>query len=88
MAKDKRKKKFFQGMEHLHTEIENTTTKNDIKEELKDSPVLLSTLKKDLLSVILLMSLFVLILIILMVFDKTSSSLTIFAGKITSLFIK
>jgi len=89
MAKDKRKKKMLQGMEHLKAEIEHDTTVDKVSQvKVPKSSVEHLLLKKDLIFIILLMSLFFLVLVCLMVFDKMSDNLGIFAEKVTSLFIK
>ena len=89
MAKDKRKRKYFQGMEHLKHEVEDVSD-HSIMPGLDDQQPSLerSLLRKDLIFIILLMSLFFLVLVGLMVLDKNSDYLSVLAEKISSLLIK
>lgn len=85
MAKDKRKKKYFQGIEHLEQEyvVSQEKSENIVsnKEEYR-------YLKKDLLTIILLILIFFGVLTGLTLLDKNTNYLTNLASKITSYFIK
>lgn len=86
MAKDKRKKKYFQGLEHLRPQIESAQTGQVIREdEFLPSA---KFLKSDLIKVMILVISFLVILAGLTVLDKNTDILTKTATKITSLIIK
>jgi hypothetical protein len=94
MSKDKRKKKFFQGMEHLQKEFKgNETAKlssqsagiNQVDRGLTTEHIYI---RKDLIGVMIIMSLIFVAFAALTYIDKTSDVLTNFADKITSLVIK
>ena len=82
---DKRKKKYFQGLEHLKSEIETSQETTAVTEE---SLVESRFLKKDLIKVIILMIIFIVVIAGLTVLDKQTTYLTDIAQKITSIFIK
>jgi hypothetical protein len=90
MSKDKRKKKYFQGMEHLqHQAIQQPAPSANAQVSLGTQ---ISTeseyIKKDLRNVIILMSIIVLLMAGLTILDKKTDKLTTFAEKITSVVIK
>jgi len=86
MAKDKRKKKYFQGLEHLRKEHENAPTQGTItSEEFLPSA---RFLKKDLTKVLIMVCSFLIILAGLTIIDKKTEILSDLASKITAIFIK
>ena len=94
MSKDKRKKKFFQGIEHLKKEVEGPMTAK-LGSQLVRSDLVNDGLtsehayiRKDLIGVIIIMSLIIVIFAVFAYIDKTSDVLTDFAQKITSIVIK
>jgi hypothetical protein len=94
MSKDKRKKKFFQGIEHLKKEVEGPMT-GKLGSQLVRSDLVNNGLtsehgyiRKDLIGVLIIMSLIIVVFAVLTYIDKTSNVLTDFAQKITSIVIK
>ena len=90
MSKDKKKKKFLQGMEHLKNEYIAPTSQTVQPQTNNSSPdeTLHHPLKKELVSILLIMSILFLLLIGLMVYDKSGDGLSTFAKKIVSIVIK
>lgn len=85
MAKDK-KKKFFQGREHLQAEVTQSTPASGAAEQRSAAEH--QFIRKDLIGLLVLMSLFFLLLAGLTVLDKTTNILDTLAQKITSILIK
>jgi len=84
MPKDKRKKKYLQGMEHLKPVA---TEKSESVETVSDNTKH-SVLKKELTTVLIIMTFLFLALVILMYIDRSGSILLELAEKITSFFVK
>lgn len=85
MAKDKRKKKYFQGLEHYKPEIQAGHTTEMMSEE---SQTTFRALKRDLNWLLVLIISFVLLLTGLTLLDKKTTILTEIAHKISSIVIK
>jgi len=86
MAKDKRKKKYFQGLEHLKAQAVNSNTENvQVDEKLVIGS---QYLRGDLIRVVILVFTFLLVLTGLTILDKKTDILTNLAHKIASLVIK
>ncbi|MBU0597790.1 hypothetical protein KKF61_02220 [Patescibacteria group bacterium] len=89
MPKNKKKKKFLQGMEHLKQEIgvesvqstSETSTENSISSSH-------SILKKELLSAMVLISVLTLVLVGLMILDQQTNYINSFASKVMSFINK
>ena len=90
MSKDKRKKKFFQGMEHLREDVNRSQFNPAVQSggTLGGNQLEHTYIKKDLLGVLVLMGLILIILVGLTIVDKRTDKLTQFAEKITSVVIK
>jgi hypothetical protein len=88
MSKDKRKKKFFQGMEHLRESVVTVQPTVVERENIESTNKEHQYIKKDLLGVVVLMSIIIVIFIGLAVLDRSTNKLTLFAEKITSIVIK
>ena len=87
MAKDRRKKKYFQGMEHLqHTTITSPTTAAGASQESLDKEH--AFVRRDLIGVLVIMAVIAGILTGLTILDKKTDRLTVFAEKITSAVVK
>jgi hypothetical protein len=91
MSKDKRKRKFFQGMEHLADQAQKNVSAPTIQQSAGTDPA--SSLehayvRRDLFGVLVMMSVIALILVGLTILDKKTDKLTVFAEKITSIVIK
>lgn len=90
MSKDKKRKRLWQGMEHLKKQLEISEPANSIdtqtvnRAENSDFNVL----KKELLFIVVIMSILFLALVGLMVYDRGANGLTILAERIASIFIK
>lgn len=94
MPKDKRKKKFFQGMEHLTDQEGSLSASSTIATPINTDnysnvpSAQHMHIRKDLIRVIVLISCLLLILIGLTILDKNSNTVQLLAEKITSLIIK
>lgn len=90
MSKDKRKKKLFQGMEHLKDQSANNQPGTSISSNpgTGAAPIETNYIKKDLLGVGILMGIIILIFVGLAIIDKKTDRLTVFAEKVTSFVIK
>ncbi len=96
MPKDKRKKKYLQGMEHLKP-VAPAQSQEDVIQYSRQSSESMgpvpdntehSVLKKELTTVLIIMTLLFLTLVTLMYIDRSSSILLELAEKITSFFVK
>lgn len=90
MSKDHRRKKIWQGMEHLKKQLETSETANliDIQTVNQAQNSDFSLLKKELLFTIVIMSILFLALVGLMIYDRGSNGLIILAERIASILIK
>lgn len=88
MAKDKRKKKFLQGMEHLRESVEEKQKAQSIEPLNAEYNKEHRILRKDLVISITIMSILILSLVGLMVLDNSGDFLTNLSGTISSIFIK
>lgn len=90
MSKDKRKKKYFQGMEHLQQQAIQTSQSmvRDQGGVVAGTTIESGYIKKDLRNVIVSMGIIVLLMVGLTILDKKTDKLTVFAEKITSVVIK
>ena len=99
MAKDRRKKKYLQGMEHLKpvvppqfqdNEAQDSRQKNGNVDIALDNSDTMEhvVLKKELITVLIIMTFLFLALVVLMYIDRTNTILLELAEKITSFFVK
>lgn len=96
MPKDKRKKKYLQGMEHLKSVAPAQFQDNTIQQFQQNSESVETVsdnakhlvLKKELITAFIIMTFLFLALVILMYIDRTSTILLELAEKITSFFVK
>ena len=89
MAKDRRKKKkFLQGMEHLKESVDQKQEFHSGEPINAESNTGHRILRKDLMVSITIMSILILSLVGLMIFDNSSNILTNLSESISSLFIK
>lgn len=92
MSKDKRKRKFFQGMEHLREQAvannQPVISQNGNQPANAGTSIETTYIKKDLVGVGILMGIIILILVGMAVLDKKTDKLTVFAEKVTSFVIK
>lgn len=94
MSKDKRKKKFFQGMEHLAQSSQPATIGGPV--EKQGAHVVLTTsqvaehqyVRKDLIRVLVLVFCLLLVLVALMVLDWQTSVVKTLSEHIYSLIIR
>jgi hypothetical protein len=92
MSKDKRKRKFFQGMEHLQ-ETGSSSDRSLVSPQLSSQEGAVELIqhkyiKSDLIKVIVLVSVLLLVIIGLMFLDRTTDKVQIVAEKISSLIIR
>ena len=96
MPKDKRKKKYLQGMEHLKAFASTQPHENESQHFQQNSESVKtvfnntkhSVLKKELTTAFVIMTFLFLALVILMYIDRTSTIMLELAEKITSFFVK
>jgi hypothetical protein len=90
MSKDNKRKRIWQGMEHLKKQLETSEQSNLIDtqtvEKAQNSDF--SVLKKELLFIIVIMSILFLALVGLMIYDRGADGLTLLAERIASILIK
>jgi len=84
MSKDKKKKKFFQGMEHLQKIVQPEIKNTDNQEVNIDESIFI---KKDFKQLIIIYSIFTVIIVALYFISIKSSFFDNFAKDITALFI-
>jgi hypothetical protein len=91
MSKDKRRKRYFQGMEHLQSEVEKSHDNPHLErpgQAEATAPIEHEYIRKDLRGVIIIMSIIVLILAGLTIIDKKTDKLQNLAERVTSVIIK
>lgn len=90
MSKDKKRKKIWQGMEHLKNQLEISESPSSVDKQPvnSDQSPEFTVFKKELLFIAVIMSILFLALVGLMIYDRSSNGLTILAERISSLFIK
>lgn len=92
MSKNKRKMKYFQGMEHLRrfsSTDQGQTGSNIQNEQIDNSSALAakSTIRRELLTVAILMGVLFIILISMMLLDKKTEIIDNIAARITEFAI-
>ncbi len=90
MSKEKKRKRIWQGMEHLKNELEisesaNTVDKQNVNQAQNSD---FTVLKRELLFTVVIMSVLFLALVGLMIYDRSGNGLTILAERIATIFIK
>lgn len=92
MSKDKRKRKFFQGMEHLQDTGSSTTRSSIPYQQVSHESAAEITqhkyIKHDLFRVFILVSVLLAIIVGLMLIDRNTDKVQIIAERISSLIIR
>lgn len=90
MSKDKKRRKFLQGMEHLRQQVQVQSQSGTavIPPQEGSIPLDAKIIKTDLLRVLIIIGSFVVILVAIMLIDKKTEYINDFAIKLTNLVIK